>query len=140
LIGDLFILTCLNEENAYENRMWQLSFHETSIHCFLFTWWLHRCLYRVLFSTFFPFCPNSNWRKTKYALGMYVLPRVNFINILSVHFSYESYVLAAFSSYVLALAPKFRTKNCVKNVDEIDTSCPFATSRTDWSSDACKHK
>jgi len=30
--------------------------------------------------------------------------------------------LAAFSSYVLALAPKFRTKKCAKNVDEIDTS------------------
>jgi hypothetical protein len=32
-------------------------------------------------------------------------------------------VLAAFSSYVLALASKFRTKNARVNDDEIDTCC-----------------
>jgi len=35
---------------------------------------------------------------------------LNFINVFCARFSYESYVLAAFSSYVLALTPKFCTK------------------------------
>ncbi len=34
-------------------------------------------------------------------------------------FFVQKYFLAAFSSYILALAPKFRTKNTCVNVDEI---------------------
>ncbi len=47
---------------------------------------------------------------------------VNFINILRVPFSYETF-LQLFSSYSLALyflAPKYRSKSCSNNVSEID--------------------
>ncbi len=46
---------------------------------------------------------------------------VNFINVFCMIFSYESLFLADFSSYVLALAPKFCTNNVRVNIDEIVT-------------------
>ncbi len=45
---------------------------------------------------------------------------VNFINFFRASFLYKSYILAAFSSYILA-KNHFRTKKRAKNVDEIDT-------------------
>ncbi len=44
---------------------------------------------------------------------------VNFINIFRAHFC-TNVLFVAFSRYVLALAPKFCTKNARVNVDEID--------------------
>ncbi len=56
-------------------------------------------------------------------------------------FFHTNVVLAAFSSYVLALTPKFRTKNARVNVDEIDTwSGPVSSSRsTNAINDSFKH-
>ena len=40
-------------------------------------------------------------------------------------------LFGSFSNYVLALAPKFRTKNARVNVDEIDT-CMYLVIKTEW--------
>jgi hypothetical protein len=45
---------------------------------------------------------------------------VNFINVFFACFFCSNVLFGIFSSYVLALAPKFRTKNVHINVDEID--------------------
>ncbi len=45
---------------------------------------------------------------------------VNFINVFFARFFCTNVLFGSFSSYVLALAPKFRTKNACVNVDEID--------------------
>jgi len=50
---------------------------------------------------------------------------VNFINIFYVRIFCTKVVLAAFSSYVLALAKNLYKKLCTKNVDEIDGRCQF---------------
>jgi len=55
-------------------------------------------------------------------LFIHLLSGVNFINIFRALFSYQSPFLAAFPSYILALVPKFCTKNACVNVDEIETS------------------
>ncbi len=44
----------------------------------------------------------------------------NFINVFCALFSHESLFLAAFSSFILALAKKFVQKTRAFNVDEID--------------------
>ncbi len=49
---------------------------------------------------------------------------VNFINVFSRTFFCTNILFGSFSSYVLSLAPKFRTKNVRVNVDEIDTRFP----------------
>jgi len=44
---------------------------------------------------------------------------------LNVQIFHTNFGLAAFSSYFPVLASKFRTKNALVNIDEIDTRCQF---------------
>jgi hypothetical protein len=46
--------------------------------------------------------------------------QVSISSTIFVHFFCTNVLFGSFSSYVLALAPKFRTKNVRVNVDEID--------------------